>query len=142
MAYKIERADMANEDLRDEVNQLDRACFHDEYLCAKHGHWWVVRDEITGRVVAYAGLQQSTQYSDCGYLCRAGVAPSHRGHGIQSQLIRVRLRRAREIGWRWVLTDTHDNPWSGNNLIRAGFRMYEPLRPWADPLAIYWTREL
>ena len=142
MSYTIESVDMDNEDLRDEMNQLDRKCFPDEQLCDKHGHWWVARDTNTNKLVGFAGLQRSEQFTTCGYLCRAGVVPAHRGLGIQSQLIRVRLRRARHLGWDWVLTDTRDNPWSSNNLIAAGFRMYAPTQPWGDEHASYWQIQL
>ena len=53
-------------------------------------------------------------------LCRSGVIKSFRGKGIQKKLIRSRERFSRTLGWKWLITDTTDNPPSSNSLISCG----------------------
>jgi GNAT superfamily N-acetyltransferase len=76
------------------------------------------------------------------YLCRAGVLPAHRGQGLQKRLIRARIQVAKEKGMNWLVTDTNDNPASGNSLIACGFKLFEPTVPWAANGAIYWRMKL
>ena len=101
------------------------------------GHWWVAYAE-DGKPVGFAGLVRSTRWSDTGYLCRAGVLDGFTGHGIQKRLILARIRKAKELGWNWLITDTTDNPASSNSLINCGFKIYTPSSPWSFKHAIYW----
>ena len=64
------------------------------------------------------------------------------GHGLQLRLINARLRKAKELGWAWCITDTTDNPASANSLINAGFKLYTPANPWGFARALYWKRKL
>lgn len=104
------------------------------------GHWWIAYD---GQLpIGFAGLLPSVKWSDAGYLCRAGVVRSHRGHGIQKRLIRVRERKARSLQWSWLVSDTLDNPASANSLIHCGYRLFHPAKPWGLPGALYWRKRL
>ena len=76
------------------------------------------------------------------YLCRAGVIPAARGHGLQKKMIRVRLQKAKKLGYKWAVTDTYENPPSANSLISAGFKMFTPSDAWAGEGAIHWRRAL
>jgi len=49
---------------------------------------------------------------------------------------------AKEKGMNWLVTDTNDNPASGNSLIACGFKLFEPTVPWAAKGAIYWRMKL
>lgn len=102
------------------------------------GHWWVAFDG--GLPVAFAGLVRSQQVPDGGYLCRAGVLPSHRGKGLQRRLIQVRALKARKLGMKVLVSDTFDNPPSANNLIRAGFRLYDPTVRYGALGTNYWRK--
>jgi GNAT superfamily N-acetyltransferase len=104
------------------------------------GHWWVAFDGTNP--IGFAGMVQSIRWSDAGYMCRAGVVRSHRGKGLQKRLIRVRERKARQLGWNWLVTDTRGNPPSGNSLISCGFRLFTPSNPWGHEDAIYWRKAL
>lgn len=101
------------------------------------GHWWVAYAE-DGKPVGFAGLVRSTRWTDTGYLCRAGVLDKFTGHGLQRRLILARIRKAKELGWNWLITDTTDNPASSNSLINCGFKIYTPSSPWSFKHAIYW----
>lgn len=63
---------------------------------------------------------------DGAYLGFAATLPEHRGKGAQTALLAARVRRARELGCRWLSTETGEqrpgNP-SGSyrNILRAGF---------------------
>ena len=104
------------------------------------GAWWLAYDE--GVPVAFAASKPSEQWTDAVYLSRCGVAPSHRGKGLQRRLIRVRELAARRAGVTWIVTDTRQNPASSNNLIKAGYLLYEPAKPWSFPDALYWKKNL
>lgn len=135
--------------------RIQRVAHTDERLRALHkrtlpsdrpptwsdGWWWIAFDDA-GEPVGFCGLQPSVRWLDCIYLCRAGVVPSARGKGLQRRLISVRLRFARAMGMRWAVTDTFENPASSNNLIRCGFMLYEPSRPWGYKGALYWRRKV
>jgi GNAT superfamily N-acetyltransferase len=112
----------------------------DTPLETSEGNWWVAFDG--SQPVAFAGLIESQQYPKSGYLCRAGVLPSHRGRGLQTRLIAVRERKARSLGWNSLVTDTYDNPPSSNNLIKAGFRMHTPIVRYAAEGTCYWRKPL
>jgi len=105
------------------------------------GHWWVAYAE-DGKPVGFAGLVRSTRWTDTGYLCRAGVLDEFTGHGLQRRLILARIRKAKELGWNWLITDTTDNPASSNSLINCGFKLYEPSSPWAFKNSLYWKRKI
>lgn len=104
------------------------------------GYWWLGYDK--GQAVCFAGMVKSSRWSDAGYLCRSGVLDAYRGRGLQKRLIRVRERKARELGWNWLMSDTRDNPASANSLIACGYRVYHPTRPWGHDDATYWRKRL
>lgn len=119
------------------VHDLDRVCLpHDRPFYPTEGAWWYA--EVNGELAGYAGVVPSKQWADCGYMNRAGVLPEHRGKGLQKRLIRTRQAYARRVGWRWLVTDTRDNPASSNSLIACGFRLYTPSSPWALKDSLYW----
>jgi len=121
----------------DDIYRLQALCLPlDTPAVVEEGEWWLAYDGDDA--VAFACLCKSKSKANHGYLARAGVAPSHRGHGLQKRLIRVRLARAKALGWDGVVTDTTHNPASSNSLIGCGFRCYEPAHPWSFDAAIYW----
>lgn len=129
------------EDDKDLLDELDRECFPDDAVCDKDGYWWIAYDGQ--RPIAFAGMNPSVQWTHCGYLCRAGVVPAYRGRGLQRRLIQVRERKARKLGWEWVVTYTvPDNYASANNLIRCGYTLYAPAYPWGSKTSLYWRKKL
>jgi GNAT superfamily N-acetyltransferase len=82
--------------------------------------WLAVAD---GEPAAAAALYAE---GDGAYLGLAATLSEHRGKGAQSALLEARIRRARELGCRWVSTETGEqrpgNP-SGSyrNIVRTGF---------------------
>jgi len=122
--------------------EFDRQVFsaNSERIEPEIGYWWLtwLADECVG----YAGLRASRQWAETGYLCRAAVAPKHRGNGLQKRMIRARLAHAKRIGWTHCVTDTVENPASSNSLIATGFKLYEPAKPWAFKNSLYWIRKL
>jgi GNAT superfamily N-acetyltransferase len=106
------------------------------------GHWFVARAKDTGLCAGFACLKVCDQ-PGYGYLARAGVYRDYRGKGLQARLIRVRERKARELGLTHMVSDTHKDNWaSANSLIRCGYRMYQPDEPWALDNSIYWIKKL
>ena len=105
------------------------------------GHWWILY--VDYEPAGYCGLVPSKQWQDTGYFCRAGIREAYRVHGLQRKLIKTRIRKARELGYNWLITDTNDNPASANNLIACGFRMITPSKPWCESeAACYWALKL
>lgn len=112
----------------------------------KGGHWFLIHtvDAAGPKIpVGFAMLKPSMRWHRTGYLARAGVLPEHRGNKLQLRLIRARIKLARNLGWRWLISETIDNPQSANNLIAAGFRAYHPKVKWNKRKdATFWRCEL
>lgn len=141
MNFTIRRVDVRNTIVQQAITAMDRECFPaDAKLVPSDGQWWVA---FNGKEEAgFAGISLAVSQYNSGYLCRAGVLPRFRGHGLQARLIRLRLKYAKSQGWSRVITDTHANPVSSNNLIRCGFRLYTPTYPWSFANALYWTKNV
>lgn len=121
-----------NEAVADKLRQMDKRCFpSDEPTDIEDIWWWIV---YRGKTPAgYAGLQQTANKTEkTGFLCRAGVLPEHRGHGLHRTLIRARMRYAKQAGMKQLVTYTAiGNYASINGLVDRGFRLYHPDWPWA-----------
>jgi GNAT superfamily N-acetyltransferase len=102
------------------------------------GHWWLVM--LNGMSVAFAGYVDGITNPAFGYMIRAGVIPEARGRGLQRKLLRVREHHARRNGYCGLVTDTTDNIPSANNLIRCGYRLFEPHTRWAFEHSLYWRK--
>lgn len=113
---------------------------HDEPKEMETGWWWIVYDGQLA--VGFCSLHESVQWCDTAYLSRSGVLKSHRGKGFQKRLLRVREMKARKLKYRWLISDTYDNPASANSLIARGFKTFTPSKPWGFDAAIYWRKEL
>lgn len=110
-------------------------------LSTKCGYWWIAYLD-SGKPVGFCSVARSATWHNAGYLCRAGVLDAYTGHGLQKRLIQVRIRKALDIGWNWLITDTTNNPASSNSLINCGFKIYKPRNPWANKDSIYWRLKL
>jgi len=142
LAMKINRVNVLDASVQERLSILQSLCLpHDKPYDTTRGDWWIVRDAFNIDC-AFGGIVASQRWSDTGYLCRAGVIPTHRGNGLQRRLIRARIRQARELGWNWVITDTYHNPASANSLIAVGFKMFEPTIPWGANGTLYWRFNL
>lgn len=127
------------------ITRLHETCFPG---CTDYGSdtpdtmWWLAYGE-NDAVVGFAGLR-TCSVEKRGYLCRAGVLRAHRGHGLQLKLIKTRITAARAVGMKSLVTDTvPGNYHSANNLIRAGFTLYNPATPWAGlEGSLFWRMEL
>src|SRR4051812_16796896 len=120
---------------------LDLSLFGEGYEPHWRGQWWLALGPA-GQAVGYAG---ATYWSPDRYvyLARCGVLPSARGQGLQRRFIRVREAWARAQGAEGCYTYTSPtNLHSANNLIRAGYELWRPARPWGMAGALYWQRAL
>jgi GNAT superfamily N-acetyltransferase len=141
MKFEISEANLkAHGDI---INRLQRECLPEADVWPTAGaFWWLARDE-KGGPVGFAGLYVENYDHGIGSLCRAGVVEEARGHGLQRQLIKTRQDFAYKIGLTRLTTYTHNqNIPSMNNLIRSGFRLYEPPKGWAEDDFLYWVKEL
>ena len=129
----------------DEIVALDRVCMGEcHWTLDEANALWVVHD-TDDRVCAYASARMLTNEADNGavYLDRAGVAKEARGRGLQRRLIHARTAWARRRGARVAITYTvMTGCTSGNNLARAGFRLYRPAYAWAGRDVLYWQKAL
>jgi GNAT superfamily N-acetyltransferase len=140
--FTIKKVDLRNSADVNVINYLQRKILpEDTPYKVDHGHWWIAYADC-GKPIGFGGLVRSIRFSDTGYLCRAGVLDSFTGHGLQKRLIEVRLRKAKELGWNWIITDTTNNPASSNSLINCGFKLYEPSEPWSFKNSLYWKRKI
>lgn len=124
------------------LNALDGRLFPEDELYPKDGcYWWLALDG--DEPVGFAGLRPLVGHDKgTAFLCRAGVLPRAAGAGLQRRLIRVRLRHARAVGMRSVITYTSRyNFRSVVNLIRAGMRLYLPKYAWGVSGAWYFVAD-
>jgi len=137
----LKRIDIRKQSSQDKLSALQKICLpFDQPYDTNFGSWWIAT--ANGVDIGFAGLVRTVSWTDCGYLCRAGVVPAARGQGLQKQFIRVRIRQAKALGWKWVITDTTDNPASANSLIATGFKLFQPTKPWGFKNTLYWRRKL
>jgi predicted acetyltransferase len=126
------------------VLPLDEICFPaDDRVSVPGSLWWVAWDGT--QPVGFGGLRPCTLAENRGlaFLCRAGVVPSHRGRGLQKQLIRLRERAARALGLKELVTYcVPSNSASLNSLIACGFKFYNPATKWGGATAVYLHKEL
>jgi GNAT superfamily N-acetyltransferase len=142
MNIKIKKVDTRKPDIQSLLLYLQKKCLPvDTPYDTSKGHWWIAYTE-EGKPVGFAGLVRSLSWYDCGYLCRAGVLYEFRGKGIQKRMVKVRIAKAKKLGWNWAITDTTANPPSSNSLINQGFKLYEPTKPWAYKHSLYWRKRL
>lgn len=126
------------------VLPLDEICFPADHRVAVPGSiWWVAWDKT--EPVAYAGLRLCAlpENRGLGFLCRAGVVPQHRGHGLQKRMIRVRETAARQLGLKELVTYcVCTNVASMNSLVACGYKFYLPATRYGGAGAVYLRKPL
>lgn len=139
-SYRIREVDGHDDEMADILTELHRLTFFNGAAIPPFdwGHWWLAYHETMP--IAFAGAVPSTHVRSAGYFCRVGVLQPHWGNRLQLRLMRAMERRARQNGWRWLVSDTTGNVASANNFIRAGYLMYQPQCPWAFPNTLYWRK--
>jgi len=143
--YSIREVDGKSATIMELIDDLHDQCFpdYDQSRLSLTGSWWIVRDLDEDEPAAFCGLWPSVRTPEAGYLARSGVLPAHRGRGLQRRMIKLRERKARNLGWISMLSDTvEDNTASANNLIRCGYTLWLPPVRWATEGSLYWRREL
>jgi GNAT superfamily N-acetyltransferase len=120
-SYRIREVDGHDDEIADILTELHRLTFFNGAAIPPFdwGHWWLAYHETMP--VAFAGAVPSTHVRNAGYFCRVGVLQPHWGNRLQLRLMRAIERRARQNGWRWLVSDTTGNVASANNFIRAGY---------------------
>lgn len=120
--------------------------FPDAFLPLKHKHlangwWWLAQD--AGRTVGFTGMVPFEPFPHVGYYKRAAVLPEYRGKGLQQWFMEVRDAKARSsTDWTHIVSECDfDNIASANNFIKAGFRLCDPERVWADK-ALFWIKRI
>jgi len=127
-----------NSTLYEQLKTLDYAIFfgcNDEFK--NNRDWWVVVD--ARKIIAYCGCLYSEGI--CIFI-RAWVNARYRGKGIQSRMIKVRLKTAKQYCYTAITYTTHNNVHSANNLFKNGFKMYIPQQKYVGKEMIYFRKDL
>lgn len=141
MKLVYRQVDDANPEVKRTLQRLQKACLpYDTVYFPPDGVWWLVYDKT--EPVAFGCVTPSQQDPEGAYLGRSGVLPSHRGHGIQRELIRKRCRWAKSHGYKHAYSDTTDNNPSANNMIKSGFLLHTPKVLYSFARALYWKKTL
>jgi GNAT superfamily N-acetyltransferase len=143
VTYRIREVDASDDEIADTIHFFNRQTAEFPPLTEAEldgGYWWLAY--LDKEPVAFAGMVPSSKWHNVGYFKRAGVDPKHRGHGLQIRLMRVRLAKARKIGYTHLVSECTHTIYSANNFIRAGFELYEPRNPWAFKNSLYWIKKL
>lgn len=142
MKYTVRQVNTNDHEVAALLVRMQRECLPGDAPASPHlGYWWICYAP-DGKPAGFACLKPSLRWQDTGYLARSGVLLAHRGRGLQKRLIRVRAAKAKQLGWRWLLSDTSENPQSANSLISCGFKMYEPREPYGLKTSLYWRKKL
>lgn len=142
----IKQVDYSDLLVRKGIQTLNRDIFTDELIDTSGDNkclWWIVL--VGGQVAGYCSIKELEPGVGC--LSRAGVLPEFRGRGLQKLMITTRINKARQLGWKFVVTDTHkDNVASYTSLQRMGFEEFTPKNPWVKPawarVSKFWKIEL
>jgi GNAT superfamily N-acetyltransferase len=111
-----------------------------EVIRLDESYIWIAYEEGSQDVVGYATLRE-IKGEKIGYLSRAAVARNHRRRGLHKRLIQVRIKMAKKLGWKGVITYTAtDNVASANSLIKHGFQLYIPEYRWAGKEFLYFMK--
>lgn len=139
-SFSVRRAQKSEHDI---LRRLETAIFpEDEKVNFSDGVWWIARDEM-GEPVGFCGLTTFPKDNNFVFFKRAGVLYAHRGKRLHKRLIQIRLAWARKHGYDQAITYTLlSNPSSGNNLAKAGFKLYRPDNKWAGVYIEYWVKWL
>ncbi len=108
----------------------------------KDAYWWIAY--FQGTEIGFAGLDF---YPDLpipsAFLARVGVVTEYRGRGLQTRFIKIREKQAREEGYSRIITYTSlHNTHSANNLIKNGYRLYDPYAEWGVRNSMYFEKYL
>lgn len=139
--FRIRLVDGSDPATAELLRSMQRECLPSDVLVdPSEGHWWIAYDG--DHPAAFLGLLPSHLYLNWGYLSRVGVCAPYRGLGLQLRLTRAAERKARELGWEGIESNTYENPPSSNNFIKAGYRVYAPaVRYFADG-TVHWFKKL
>lgn len=140
--YFIRKVNAKSKRVQNTLNRLQKEILPATEPCdVTEGHWWIVYTEAN-KPVGFAGLINSSQFADCAFFHRAGVADEHTGNGLQKRLIKARINKAKNMGFNWAVSDCSKNPASGNSLLGCGFKLYTPSKPWGWDYTNYWRLKL
>ena len=138
MSVKLYRCDDA-----EKLRAIHTLCLPgDEWpgLCSRSAAW--VAEDSSGSPVGMC-MARLTDSGKSAFLERAAVFRSHSGGGIQRRMIRVRERWARAEGAEYAITYTLFSNWpSITNLIKCGYRFYNPSWRWAGKMVHYFIKGL
>jgi len=123
------------------AEQLERKLFPlDDPYRNYDAKWWLAWQD--GEPVAFAAVAPVAGEPGVWFLARSGVVKSARGQNLQCRLIRVREAYARRMQGSTILTYTAaDNLASANNLVRSGYKLYQPQFKWGCAGAIYFRKD-
>jgi GNAT superfamily N-acetyltransferase len=127
-----------------EVKRLDKLLFAGDKRVDVSKSWvWIAR--VEGKPVAFGAMRACEAEANKGLVLftRAGVLPVWRGKGIQKRLIRLRVRKAKSLGYETAVAYVMGmNCASSNALIGCGFRLYHPSDLYAGYRAVYLRKQL
>lgn len=147
MTYYIEEVDGSDPSVAEIIlrfNGFDPVTF--PALTERHlenGYWWFAYD--CQEVVAFAGMVPNEPYDilGVGYIKRCFVMPEARHRGLQLLLLVHREHRAREIGWKMLVSDCGpNNHASASSFRKAQYELIEPEQKWAGKDDLYWRKVL
>lgn len=124
------------------VSELDRKLFPDDdrlKFSPDSAYWLLWHNKKPVGFCVLSPVEGKINQDTC-YLSRSGILKDHQGKGLQRRMIQTRLRYAKEHGFDAVLTYTVVwNTPSLVNLLKCGFKTFEPAYRWAGT-AIYFVK--
>lgn len=126
-----------------EIKKLNDVLFPLDPMTYNLDHfYWIVKyqDHKIGFCSMY--FCKDTGEPNVVFLSRAGLLPEFRKMGIGKRLLVTRMKEAKRMGAKSVITYTIDNVSSANNLISKGFKLYDPSYRYGGKGALHWYKRL
>jgi GNAT superfamily N-acetyltransferase len=146
MTYIIEEVDGSDPAIATELRRFNAMSppelfpdLSDHHL--ESGYWWLVYNSVD-EAVAFAGMVPNEPHKGEAYFKRCYVRPDDVGHGLQLRLMFVREVKARELGYKQIVSECSEHSYSNLNFRRAGFEQVFPEQPWGAPGSVYWSKTL
>lgn len=125
------------------IQKLDKRIFptDDPLEQNPNGTYWLLHH--SGRKVGFCALHPLKYEPNICFMARSGILAAHHGRGLQRRMINVRLRHAQAEGFSHALTYAWiHNPPSISNLLKTGFRIYEPANAYAGEDMLYFIKDI
>ena len=124
--YDLDLADMIRVNLKKHALDIPGTVYFDDnlnhlsdyYLADEKRRCYYIATDENGKLIGGIGLAECGLFEDCCELQKLYLIDDVKGHGLGYELIRIIEEKARELGYKRMYLETHDN-------LTAAIHIYE-----------------